>query len=933
MREIERQFLANIRPYIFKETSDINNLSSLYWFVNRLIFFYFLAQRPIISVQFEKQLKFKMTKETYRDFLIYLCQNFNEKEIIWFFTIFFKDFLQTNGNGNKGTATKTYQIHEYKIKISSLSVINNSLGKNFLKFEDKNDIDQKVELGAKGIKGLILECLNEYKWSLKPCSEQKNYLYPSILGLLYENYGISLEALTCRKNELQSLYTSDLDPLKTRKLFGAFYTPSKITRYLATQTIDRFIDQKLKTKYGQSGKSSWKNILNKSTKKEKIQDKSTEYKVLKEIFSNILPNLKICDNACGTGFFLDAAVQYILDLYHSIYDLLSNKENGIINEPIEIIDNKYQKNPKIYFAANIVQKNIYGVDIMEGAIKITKLKLFLWIISQIKQTREIEFQGDLFTNWESSFTTGDSLLGPIQSNKFMDASSFSTQENLIYKELFEKIRDHSNISEISFPYQKTQNFLEKFSPIHWAAQFPDVFRSSKAKNHGFDIILGNPPYMGADNMCNSFEKWYTAYLKEEFPSVIVKRAKLDLYFFFIARSIHLLKEGGILGYLVSNRIIANWSNKGVRELILSNNLLQLVSFSDDVSVFEDPNIHSTLILLRKKPPNPDERYELKYIENSLQELEKDPLEIDYEVWNYFDVLLDRVSEIQKQILKYLSQFNQMSNYVNIHEGVRGKYIEKKAYMKLEELEKKVYVKEVRGKNLNRYYIDDFNGYFHLRLQDRRKITNKTRQLKPKIIFGELDIQLNATIDKTGYIGVGGIYFISIDEISKIHQHTLLLILNSDLFTWLYRIIYGSAAWNKSLKFRSKNIEKMPICIPREQRTYVTLANYLLFLHSRKGYREKYSDIIQYIEKEIVQYLIYELYFQDKLEISEKRSELYKRIDIYLRNIEALDNKKDKLEVIQTCCELIKKDEKIQLLCRKIDNNPWIKVIQKDISTQ
>jgi len=192
--------------------------------------------------------------------------------------------------------------------------------------------------------------------------------------------------------------------------------------------------------------------------------------------------LKILDPACGSGSFLIGAYQYLLDWYRKFY---------AENEP-----EKHAKgrNPKIYQAAGgdwklttaerkrILLNNIYGVDIDPQAVEFTKLSLLLKVLEG-ESAHSLDNQLKLFhqrtlPDLSSNIKCGNSLIAPdFYDHHQMDL--FDEDERL------------------------------KINAFDWPTEFPDVFEKSKKategtesteKSGGFDVVIGNPPYIRIQTM-------------------------------------------------------------------------------------------------------------------------------------------------------------------------------------------------------------------------------------------------------------------------------------------------------------------------------------------------------------------------------------------------------------------------------------------------
>jgi type I restriction-modification system DNA methylase subunit len=153
-----------------------------------------------------------------------------------------------------------------------------------------------------------------------------------------------------------------------------------------------------------------------------------------------------------------------------------------------------------------------------------------------------------------------------------------------------------------------KNFRNK-KPINWQEEFPEVF-----KQGGFDVIIGNPPYVNLANIKDVNER---EYLKHEFATA---KNKSDLYSFFAEKAIRLLKESGFLGLIFSNSWLGTDSFSKFREFLIKNTkVIKLVKLPPDV--FASATVTTVLIFLRKKKVSGDQNIKLfEYVDGEFTEL-------------------------------------------------------------------------------------------------------------------------------------------------------------------------------------------------------------------------------------------------------------------------------------------------------------------------
>ena len=242
---------------------------------------------------------------------------------------------------------------------------------------------------------------------------------------------------------------------------------------------------------------------------------------------NILSSLKIVDPTCGSGAFLFAALNQLEHLYSVLLDAgelhAKTSKNKELQDLLEIV--KRHPSRTYFILKHATQRNLFGVDIMREATEIARLRLFLKLISAIDDYKDIEPLPDL----EFNIKAGNMLVGITQSEhlqnhistidamsfvedienqrdhladlweNFVSAQELGHEKAIVAKKLLNNgtaiIRstlDHLfyESTNVSKTKQTFDEWRESTSPFHWFVEFPEVFR-----NGGFDIVIGNPPYI------------------------------------------------------------------------------------------------------------------------------------------------------------------------------------------------------------------------------------------------------------------------------------------------------------------------------------------------------------------------------------------------------------------------------------------------------
>jgi len=323
----------------------------------------------------------------------------------------------------------------------------------------------------------------------------------NILGHIFEKSITALEEITAQ------IHDNSYDKKKSQqKVDGAFYTPEYITKYILDNTLGKLCRDK-KTKLNiESIKSPSK--IGKLTKKENLVLKSIY------IYRDWLLNIKILDPACGSGAFLNQALEFLL-VEHKLIDA---DRRLYENEGLSLYDIK----------SNILQNNLYGVDINEGAVEIAKLSL--WLRTATK--------GEPLTRLAEKIKVGNSLISD------------------------------KNIVDNAF---------------NWEKEFPEVFEQG-----GFDVIIGNPPYVTfALGSKQNFDGVDIEYYKSKFPLSSVY--KVSSYLIFMEMSLSLLSKNGLLSFIVPNSLYTNYYYSKFREFLINTYSIHHL-YNLDYEVFDNVTI-------------------------------------------------------------------------------------------------------------------------------------------------------------------------------------------------------------------------------------------------------------------------------------------------------------------------------------------------------
>jgi hypothetical protein len=318
--------------------------------LNRLMFVYFLQKKGFVDNRRENYLREKLDESKkegkdlfYKKFLEYL---------------FFEGFAKEKKDRSK----------EAMAALGEIKYLNGGL---FLKHRIERE--NEIKIADKAFETLFA-LFEKYSWHLDDSpAGQDDEINPAVLGYIFEKY-------------------------INQKEFGAYYTRTEMTDYLAERTIHKALLQKIKEKNPQIKAETLSEVLMKL-------DDTLALLLIKEI----LPVFSVLDPACGSGAFLVAAMKMLIDIYSAVVGKIKLSKNAELKTWLSKIEKEH---PSIlyYIKKKNITDNLYGVDIMEEAVEIARLRLFLALASSANTLDELE----PLPNIDFNILSGNSLIGLIK---------------------------------------------------------------------------------------------------------------------------------------------------------------------------------------------------------------------------------------------------------------------------------------------------------------------------------------------------------------------------------------------------------------------------------------------------------------------------------------------------------------------------------------
>ena len=604
-------------------------------------------------------------------------------------------------------------------------------------------------------------------------------LNENILGHIFEQSISDIEELK------KSVSGEEFDSKKSkRKKDGIFYTPKYITKYIVENSIKNWLDDKKKElgedelpeltekdfEISYASKKSDKRIYSENLKKH--IDFWTKYR-------EAVKNIKIVDPACGSGAFLITAFEYLLNynnyLDDKIFDLTGVKD--LFSDTTK----------------EILQNNIFGVDLNKESVEITKLSLWLKTADGNKTLATLE----------DNIKCGNSL-----------------------------IDDPEIAGEMSFDWEK---------------EFPEIFA-----NGGFDIVVGNPPYVFARDNFSEIEKNY--YIK----NYVSSNYQINTYILFMEKSFKLLKNKGYASMIVPNSWLMMYSGKGIREYILEKiKLLEIVNLAGHS--FENVNVETVIYFGYKEKGEFVTRVLLNKGKEFIYSHSKNSISFINEEEKLFKVFSDECSEeINKKIFKNSIALDEI---VEIKAGLqayeKGKGIPKQTeedvknrpYDYTYKFDEETY-KYLEGNNVVRYSINWSGQYLkygeNLAAPRSVELFNG-KKIIIREITGAFPKNIISTYTEEFYLYNRSNIGIIEKENKKIDLKYILVVLNSTLISYYFmkntaksvRKLFPKIILNDLRKFPFKEISL------KEQQPFIEKANKILTLN------KELQEILQKFQRMIM----------------------------------------------------------------------------------
>jgi hypothetical protein len=393
-------------------------------------------------------------------------------------------------------------------------------------------------------------------------------------------------------------------------------------------------------------------------------------------------------------------------------------------------------------------------------------------------------------------------------------------------------------------------------------------------------------------------------------------------------------------YILSNKFTVADYGIYIRQIILNQTKLHILTDVSHIQVFKDAGVYPIILSFQKEKSSPEN---IIRIENvfSLNKLGKNVRFIKERVFLEDPKNIFMIGEFpfDLHISAYIEKESQKLSEIGLlHSGTTGfeyenwgKLIRTISYIRKHQQD---YCKFIITGNIRRYCIDESKKVRYqgkvlenpILIYDNRITSGKWRLFKSKkIVIRGMAKKLTCALDDVGYALGVSVYAITN---LKYDPKLILLLLNSKLIDFYYKqrfiskhLASGYIGYNKG------QLEQIPIKLPSIRQPFIILCDYMLFLNATEERRTTEKELIEFIDKQIIDSLIYELYFKEKFQQDGTKTNLLELVEPYLKDISNLSLEEQKLQIIKKVVEKIKNDKKIMEQIEKIKSHSWVKIIE------
>jgi type I restriction-modification system DNA methylase subunit len=640
----------------------------------------------------------------------------------------------------------------------------------------------------------VLDVFDRYNFTVNEAEplEKEVAIDPEMLGKVFEN----------------------LIEENVRKGLGSYYTPREIVHYMCQESLINYLDTAINSRTETidsenlkqlefAGDKSGQTSPTALSRREHVPradletfvhlgDQISHYEAVETRYAIKMPksieqnarlideklaDITICDPAVGSGAF---PVGMMTDIVRA-------------RSALTPYFNDFHDRTPYQFKRHAIQHCLYGVDIDPGAVEIAKLRLWLSLVVDEEDVKQIKPLPNLFYK----IVTGNSLLGVTKT--LFNENLFKRLEELkpLYFDEPDKDKKHRYKDQIEDTIHELTNGKEAFD---FEIYFSEVFHRSG----GFDVVIANPPYVFGGN--KGIAKEHKDVYKRLYAS---GSKKINLFALFVERGSQILRRRGALTYILPNTLLRVTSYANTRRLIIEN--LRVAKIVDlDVGIFDKVTASTIIISLLNEIPD---KTAMATVQRGCEDAQ--PVRVRQAEWTKTGYIFDIFSRDRDRILfDKLGQnsilLGDVCSRIRFGVVISGNFNEVVSDKKHNSTWKPF----LEGDEIGAF-ITNYRGRF---LHYKKELLHRSRTpdifenrkiMIQRITGGETP--LKATLDDKGFYNKESILNLILNTEALSYEYVL-AVLNSRLTNWFYKRRFTNSS-KLTVNLSKEYVSQIPMKIP------------------------------------------------------------------------------------------------------------------------
>ncbi len=438
-------------------------------------------------------------------------------------------FFGLNGGAQEADVANINRGGFLKLLIGEVPYLNGGLFE-----EDEDDREGGIVVPDKAIDAVLNELFARFNFTVTESTplDVEVAVDPEMLGKIFE------ELVTGRHET------------------GSYYTPKPIVSFMCREALKGYLEAQLRNE----AKDAIASFVDRHDPSA-LRDAEDVLEALRRI--------KVCDPACGSGAYLVGMLHELLDLRTNLFATRKLDTRSAYDRKLEII-----------------QSNVYGVDLDQFAVNIARLRLWLSL--------SVEYDGPTpppLPNLDYKVEVGDTICSPNPAG-FQIGLRQSLVDDFLKAKAEYMTAHYGHKADVRRKAASLRADVAGWAhragnEFDWPIDFAEVF-----SNGGFDVVLANPPYVRMELF-----KDIKPTLRTNFPSVHSERS--DLYCYFYARGFEILREGGMFVFISSNKWLRAGYGANLRKFIAERSHVRSITDFGELPVFESAATFPMIFVARK----------------------------------------------------------------------------------------------------------------------------------------------------------------------------------------------------------------------------------------------------------------------------------------------------------------------------------------------